>query len=292
MNTSIPEYSLSCGPHRLEMGRRTLIMGIVNITPDSFSDGGHFYSPEKAIAHGLRLVEEGADILDIGGESTRPYSDSVEDAEEKNRVLPVIESLAKQVDVPISIDTTKASVARAAVASGATIINDISALRMDAQMAATAAETRMPLILMHMKGTPKNMQVNPVYDDLIPEVSAFLEEAVQKAVAAGVDPDRIILDPGIGFGKTSAHNLEIMNRIDRFLSLGKPLLIAASRKAFIRQLVKKPTEKDIDPLCAEVAWGTQATVAAAAMQGAHMVRVHDVARTRATLAVIDAIRAA
>lgn len=292
MNMPIPEYTLACGSHRLEMGRRTLIMGIVNITPDSFSDGGHFYTPEKAIAQGLRLVEEGADLLDIGGESTRPYSDPVDAAEEKNRVLPVIESLAKQVDVPISIDTTKASVALAAVDSGATIINDISALRIDSKMAATAAQARVPLILMHMKGSPENMQVNPVYDDLIPEILTFLEEAIQKAVSAGVAPDKIILDPGIGFGKTVDHNLEIMNHIDRLLSLGKPVLIAASRKAFIRQLVKKPGEKDIDPLCAEVAWGTQATVAAAAMQGAHMVRVHDVARTRATLAVIDAISAA
>ncbi len=288
----MPEHTLTCGPHHLELGRRTLIMGIVNITPDSFSDGGHFYAAEKAIAHGLQLVAEGADILDIGGESTRPYSDPVDEAEEKKRVLTVIESLARQIKVPISIDTTKASVAHAAVDAGATIINDISALRMDPKMAAAAAETRVPLILMHMQGTPKNMQINPVYDDLIPDILTFLDQAARKAVAAGVDPDAIILDPGIGFGKTSAHNLEIMNHIDRFLSTGKPVLIAASRKAFIRQLVKSAVAKDIDPLSAEVAWGTQATVAAAAMQGAHMVRVHDVARTRATLAVIDAIRGA
>jgi dihydropteroate synthase len=284
------ENTLACGPHALEMGRRTLIMGIVNITPDSFSDGGHFCSPEKAIAHGLQLIDEGADILDIGGESTRPYSDPVGEAEEQERVLPVIENLAKRVSVPISIDTTKASVASAAVAAGATMINDISALRMDPQMAATAAQTQVPLILMHMKGTPKNMQVNPVYDDLFPEITAFLCQATQTAVSAGVKPDNIILDPGIGFGKTVAHNLEILKHIDRFLSLGKPILIGPSRKMFIRQLVKKAEKKDIDPLSAEAAWGTQAAVAAAAMQGAQIVRVHDVARTRATLAVIDAIR--
>ena len=281
---------LTCGSQTLEMDRRTLIMGIVNITPDSFSDGGHFYSPEKAIAHGLQLVDEGADILDIGGESTRPYSDPVGEAEEQDRVLPVIENLAKRVPVPISIDTTKASVAREAVSVGATIINDISALRMDPQMATTTAQCHAPLILMHMKGTPKDMQVNPVYDDLIPDIINFLSEAAQKAITAGVDPANIILDPGIGFGKTVAHNLQILNHIDRFKPLGKPILIGPSRKMFIRQLVKQTNEKDIDPLSAEVAWGTQAAVAAAAMQGAQIVRVHDVARTRATLAVIDALR--
>jgi dihydropteroate synthase len=288
----MPTATLACGPHTLEMGRRTLIMGIVNITPDSFSDGGLFYSHEKAIAHGLQLVDEGADILDIGGESTRPYSDPVGQAEEQDRVLPVIENLAKRVSVPISIDTTKASVARQAVAAGATMINDISALRMDPQMAATAAQCRVPLILMHMKGTPKNMQVDPAYDDLIPDIMTFLSEAMHQAITAGVDPANLILDPGIGFGKTGAHNLQILNHIDRFQSMGKPILIGPSRKLVIRQLVKKTDEKDIDPLSAEVAWGTQAAVAAAAMQGAHMVRVHDVARTRATLAVVDAIRCA
>jgi dihydropteroate synthase len=286
----MPCSTLTCGSHTLELDRRTLIMGIVNITPDSFSDGGLFYSHEKAIAHGLQLVKEGADILDIGGESTRPYSDPVGESEEQDRVLPVIENLAKRVSVPISIDTTKASVARGAVAAGATIINDISALRMDPQMAATAAQCRVPLILMHMKGTPKNMQVDPIYDDLIPDIMTFLSEAMHQAITAGVDPANVILDPGIGFGKTVAHNLEILNHIDRFKAMDKPILIGPSRKMFIRQLVNKTDEKDIDPLSAEVAWGTQAAVATAAMQGAHMVRVHDVARTRATLAVVDAIR--
>lgn len=283
-------FALACGPHTLAINQRTLIMGIVNITPDSFSDGGLFYSHEKAIEHGLQLVDEGAHILDIGGESTRPYSDPVGETEEQDRVLPVIENLAKRVAVPISIDTTKASVAREAVTAGATMINDISALRTDPQMADTVAQCRVPLILMHMQGNPKNMQVNPVYDDLISEVKNFLSEAMQKAITAGVDPANIIVDPGIGFGKTVAHNLQILNHIHRFTSLGKPILIGPSRKTFIRQLVKQANDKDIDPLTAEVARGTQAAVAAAAMHGAHMVRVHDVARTRATLAVIDAIR--
>ena len=290
MSTLMPTATLACGPHTLKMGRRTLTMGIVNITPDSFSDGGYFYSHEKAIAHGLQLVDEGADILDIGGESTRPFSEPVGESEEQDRVLPVIENLAKRIPVPISIDTTKASVAREAVAAGATIINDISALRMDPHMASTAAQCRVPLILMHMKGSPKDMQVNPVYDDLLPDIMNFLSDAMDHAVSAGVDPANIVLDPGIGFGKTVAHNLQILNQIDRLQSLGKPILIGPSRKMFIRQLVKRTDEKDTDPLSAKVAWGTQAAVAAAAMRGAQVVRVHDVARTRATLAVIDAIR--
>ena len=165
--------TVSCGPHTLELGPKTRIMGIVNITPDSFSDGGHFFSADRAVAQGLQLVDEGADILDIGGESTRPFSDPVSETEELERVLPVIEQLAKRVNVPISIDTTKAKVARRAVAAGATIINDISALRSDPQMAATAAECRVPLVLMHMKGTPKTMQVEPVYEDLIGEIKTF-----------------------------------------------------------------------------------------------------------------------
>ncbi len=286
------DFTLVCGPYTLEMNRRTLIMGIVNVTPDSFSDGGHFYSAQKAIDHGMQLVDEGADVLDIGGESTRPYSDPVDEKEELDRILPVIENLAKRVLVPISVDTTKASVARKAVASGATIINDISALRMDPQMAATAAHCQVPLILMHMKGTPKNMQVSPVYDDLIQEIIDFLQVATQNAITAGVDPANVILDPGIGFGKTIAHNLTLLNHVDRFTSLDMPILIGPSRKMFIRQLVKKTDQKDIDPLSVEVGWGTQAVVAAAAMQGAHIVRVHDVASTRATLSVVDAIRRA
>lgn len=284
------EATITCGPHTLELGQRTLIMGIVNITPDSFSDGGRFFSTGRAIDQALQLVDEGADILDIGGESTRPYSDPVDEAEELSRVLPVIESVAKRVRVPISIDTTKAAVAARAVDAGGTIINDISALRMDGQMADTAAHCGVPLILMHMQGTPKTMQAEPVYDDLIGEIQTFLKDAMTSAVAAGVDRRSIILDPGIGFGKTIAHNLQIFRHLDRFHELDAPLLVGASRKMFIRQLVKAPSAKDIDPLSAEVAWGTQATVAAAALGGAHIVRVHDVARTRATLAVINAIQ--
>ena len=284
-----PQYTITCGSRTLALGPRTLIMGTVNVTPDSFSDGGHFFSPDRAIAQAMQLVEEGADIIDIGGESTRPYSDPVSESEEMDRVLPVIEGLVNHVAVPISIDTTKASVARQAVTAGATMINDVSALRMDPQMAATAARCRVPLILMHMKGIPKTMQVKPVYNDLIADIMTFLSDAMDRAVAAGVDRSAIILDPGIGFGKTFRHNLQLIRDLDRFHDLDAPLLIGPSRKMFIRQLLKDPSENDLDPLSVEVARGTQAAVAAAAMKGAHMVRVHDVARTRATLAIVNAV---
>jgi dihydropteroate synthase len=235
------------------------------------------------------LVEEGADILDVGGESTRPYSDPVSETEEMDRVLPVIEALVGRVAVPVSVDTTKASVARQAVAAGAALINDISALRMDPQMASTAARCRVPLILMHMKGIPKTMQVDPVYDDLIGDITAFFRDAMDRAVAAGVDHRMIILDPGIGFGKTIAHNLQIFRDVDRFFNLDAPLLVGPSRKMFIRRLLKDSNGRDPEALSTEVARGTQAAVAVAAMKGVHIVRVHDVARTRATLAIVNAI---
>jgi dihydropteroate synthase len=285
----MPSYTVTCGSQTLSLGQRTLIMGIVNVTPDSFSDGGHFFSPDRAVAQAMRMVDEGADILDIGGESTRPFSDPVGESEEMDRVLPVIKELAGRVAIPISIDTTKASVARQAVAAGATMINDVSALRTDPRMAEAAARCRVPIILMHMKGNPKTMQVDPVYDDLTTDIMNFLSEALDRAVAAGVDRSAIILDPGIGFGKTIGHNLQLIRDLNRFHDLAAPLLIGPSRKMFIRQLLKDPSDKDMNPLSEEVARGTQAAVAAAAMQGVHVVRVHDVARTRATLAIVDAI---
>ncbi|MBR9984628.1 MAG: dihydropteroate synthase [Desulfosarcina sp.] len=282
-------YTITCGSRTLTLGRRTLVMGIVNVTPDSFSDGGRFFSPDRAISQAMHLVEEGADILDIGGESTRPFSDPVSESEELDRVLPVIEGLAGQVAIPICIDTTKATVARQAVAAGATMINDVSALRTNPEMAATTARCRVPIILMHMKGTPKTMQMKPIYEDLITDIKTFLSDAMNRAVAAGVERSAIILDPGIGFGKTIGHNLQLIRDLDRFHELAAPLLVGPSRKMFIRQLLKDPSQKDADPLSADVARGTQAAVAAAAMKGVHIVRVHDVARTRATLAIVNAI---
>lgn len=264
-------------------------MGILNVTPDSFSDGGKFFAADAAIARAEKLVEDGADILDVGGESTRPFSDSVPIEEEIRRVIPVIEKIAPRIPIPISIDTTKSTVARMAVEAGASIINDISALRTDPGVADVAAHNRSRLILMHMKGTPKNMQVSPTYHDLFGEITAFLENAVQIAVAKGVPASRLIVDPGIGFGKTLQHNLMILQGIDRFKALGTPVLVGPSRKAFIRKIVKPRTVQDIDPLLPVVETGTQAAIAVAAMNGADIVRVHDVAATRATLKIIVAI---
>jgi dihydropteroate synthase len=282
-------FTVTCGSQSLMMGHRTLIMGIVNVTPDSFSDGGLYFSPARAIEQALRMADEGADILDIGGESTRPFSEPVSASEELDRVLPVIEGLAKRLTIPISIDTTKSSVARQAIAAGASMINDVSALRTDPKMADTAARCQVPIILMHMKGTPKTMQVAPNYDDLVSEIKTFLSDAVNRAVAAGVSRSAIIVDPGIGFGKTIGHNLQLLRELDRFHDLAVPVLIGPSRKMFIRQLLKDPSKKDMDPLSDRVARGTQAAVAAAAMKGVHVVRVHDVARTHATLAIVNAI---
>lgn len=283
-------YGLVWGRHRLTLGPRTLVMGIVNVTPDSFSDGGRFLANRDAIDQGLRLLDEGADILDIGGESTRPYSDPVTQEDELARIIPVIEALARRSDVPISVDTTKAEVARRALEAGAAIINDVSALRVDPDMGAVAARHGVPIILMHMLGSPKTMQVNPHYDDVVAEVSAFLRQAVDRAVQAGVPAAMVIVDPGIGFGKTIDHNLELLRRLHHLHDLGCPLLVGTSRKAFIRHLLKPPGAPDIPADLPLVATGTQATVAACALRDAHIVRVHEVADTRATLKIIDAIR--
>lgn len=283
-------YHLAWGSHRLTLGPRTLVMGIVNVTPDSFSDGGLFLGPGAAIDHGFRLLDEGADIIDIGGESTRPFSDPVSTEEELRRVLPVIETLARRGRVPISIDTTKSEVARQALEAGAAIINDISALRADPAMAAVAARYGVPVILMHMLGTPKTMQRDPHYDDVVAEVCAFLGQAVERALAADIPADRIIVDPGIGFGKTFDHNLQLLQRLGDLHALGCPLLVGSSRKAFIRHLLKPAGAADIPADLPLVATGTQATVAACALHGAHIVRVHEVADTRTTLKIADAIR--
>jgi dihydropteroate synthase len=282
-------FSLAWGKHRLILGKRTCIMGIVNVTPDSFSDGGKFFTLEDAVAQGQKLFEEGADILDIGGESTRPFSDEVSDEEEIRRVIPVIENLAARISIPISIDTTKAGVARRAIQAGASIINDVSALRLDHGIADVAAEYDVPVILMHMLGTPKTMQTDPVYDDLIKEIKEFLKNAMDYAESKGISKSKIIIDPGIGFGKTVEHNLLLIKHLHEFKTLDVPILIGPSRKAFIRNILKDKTVKDINPDLAVVETGTQASVAAAVLSGAHMVRVHNVANTRTTLKIIDAV---
>lgn len=277
-----PVYTLQCGSRRLELGRRTLVMGVLNVTPDSFADGGRFFDRDRAIEHGLAMAREGADIIDVGGESTRPFSEPVSADEEMERVLPVIEALAGEVDVPVSIDTTKAEVARAALAAGAGMLNDVSALRFDPDMAGVAAESGAPLIVMHMKGTPGDMQEDPRYEDLIGEIRAFLEEVVRAAVQAGVRREQILIDPGIGFGKTFDHNLQLIRDLDRLSVVGRPLVLGCSRKAFVGHILGKEAD-DRDP-------GTMAAVAAGVLNGAHVVRVHNVAMAVDAVRMVDAVK--
>ncbi|NNG00496.1 MAG: dihydropteroate synthase [Desulfobacteraceae bacterium] len=280
-------YHIEWGSHALSLGAKTAIMGVVNVTPDSFSDGGRFFSTESAAAQGETLYRQGADIIDIGGESTRPFSNPVTPDEELDRVIPVIRLLSDRIPIPISIDTTKSAVADAALAAGASIINDISALRMDEQMAGMAAKHQVPLILMHMKGTPKDMQVTPEYDDLLGDISQFFADAIDRAIKNGVNKSKIIIDPGIGFGKTFDHNFKLLRHLNRLAAFDAPVLVGSSRKAFIRNCLKTHDKEDIDPMSPMVKTGTQATVAAAILNGAHIVRIHDVAETRITAKIID-----
>jgi len=276
------DLMLKWNGHVLDLGRRTHVMGVLNVTPDSFSDGGHYFETGKAIEHGIRMDRDGADIIDIGGESTRPYSEAVSAAEEMDRVIPVIEALRNQITAPISIDTCKARVAREALKAGASIINDISALRFDPEMARTAAKEGVPVILMHMKGTPGDMQKNPVYGDLIHEILDFLRDAIERCEAAGIHRELTVVDPGIGFGKTFDHNLLIIRELSRFQRLKRPVLLGPSNKAFIGHILRKePHDRDT---------GSMAAVAAGAMNGAHILRVHHVKKAVETVRIIDAIR--
>jgi dihydropteroate synthase len=283
-------FSLAWGKHRLDFGKRTCIMGVLNVTPDSFSDGGKFFSLDEAVDQGYKLFEDGADILDIGGESTRPFSNPVSEEEEILRVTPVIERLSKRIPIPISIDTTKAGVAEQAIKAGASMINDVSSMRFDPKMASIAANYAVPVILMHMLGNPKTMQIEPTYDDLIGEIKAFFENAIDQAENKGILRSKIIIDPGIGFGKTVGHNLLLIQRLHEFKTLEVPIMIGTSRKAFIRNLLKDNTVEEINADSAMVERGTQASVAAAILNGAHIVRVHNVANTRVTVKITDAIK--
>jgi dihydropteroate synthase len=271
-----------CGPHDFPLGERTLVMGIMNVTPDSFSDGGLFGNVKDAVAHGARLVDEGADILDVGGESTRPGSDPVPAEEESARVIPVIEGLvAARPGVAVSVDTRKAPVARAALRAGATIVNDVSA-GADPEMFAAVAEAGAGMVLMHMKGDPKTMQIEPHYDDVVAEVHEYLRERLEAAVFGGIGADRLAVDPGIGFGKDLEHNLELFRRLEVFEDLGAALMVGPSRKRFLGTLtgVEDPADR-IDGTAAAVAW--------CAAHGADVVRVHDVRRMVRVARVIDAI---
>ena len=265
-----------------DLARRGLVMGIVNVTPDSFSDGGRYLDTGRAVEHALRLVEEGADILDIGGESTRPGADAVEEGEELRRVLPVIRAVRSQTRTLVSIDTMKAAVARAAIDAGADIINDVTGLRGDPMMPRVAAGTDAGLVIMHMIGTPRTMQMQPQYDDVVAEVRAYFAERLQVLQNAGIDPQRIVLDPGFGFGKTLEHNTALMNALPG-LGLGlRPLLVGVSRKTLIGQLLESGEVGERD-------WPTVALTAHARELGARVVRVHDVRPNVQSMRMIEAV---
>jgi dihydropteroate synthase len=261
----------------------TKLMGVVNVTPDSFSDGGLFLDPEAAIVHGRGLAQQGADILDVGGESTRPGAEAVSADEERNRVAPVVAGLAADngAGVLVSIDTSKASVAEAALDAGAEIVNDVTAFRADPELAGLCGERGCGVVLMHMLGTPRTMQENPKYDDVVDDVTAFLAERIEVAMAAGVDEERIWIDPGIGFGKTLEHNLELLRRLGELRELGRPIVIGTSRKSFIGKL----TGRDVDRRLG----GTIASNVLAVRAGADVIRVHDVLELRQAIAVAEVI---
>jgi len=247
---------------------RTLIMGVLNVTPDSFSDGGLFLRPDDALRRAEEMASEGADLIDIGGESSRPGAEPVPLEEELRRVLPVVREVARRLPLPISVDTYKAEVARKALEEGASIVNDISALRFDPKMAEVVADHRAPVVLMHMKGTPRDMQRNPYYEDVVGEVEAFLKERRKAAVRAGIPEGNIILDPGIGFGKRVEDNLQLLKHLDRLVALGNPVLVGTSRKSFIGAVLDLPVEERLE--------GTLATLVLAVAKGAKLLRVHDV----------------
>ncbi len=278
---SARRFTLKLRGGPLSLGGRTKIMGVLNVTPDSFSDAGRFHALDAAIAHAEKMIEDGADIIDVGGESTRPGSDPVPIEEEAGRVLPVIEYLARNASIPISIDTCKAEIARRAIDAGADIINDVSALSSDPRMMDVAKESGCPIVLMHMRLTPKDMQRDPHYDALLPEIISFLQGRIEICVEGGIDPEQILVDPGIGFGKTVGHNLEIIRELDRFRALGRPILIGTSRKSTIGAVLDADVDDRIE--------GTAATVALAIEKGAHIVRVHDVREMARVAKMTDAV---
>jgi len=275
-------WPLRTSRRNMVLGERTLIMGIINVTPDSFSDGGRFDSPERAVAEGIRMAEEGADILDIGGESTRPGSDPVSTEEERRRVIPVIRALARRIDLPLSVDTMKAEIAREALAEGAEIVNDVSAMRFDGAMAKTVADAGAAVVLMHMRGTPKAMQQGDLtYRSLRGEIIDFLRERIVQAAEVGIDPEQIMVDPGIGFGKTMTDNLRLIRYLREFKVLGRPILVGPSRKAFIGRVTGGPPGERVE--------GTAAVVAAAILNGGNVIRIHDVSFMKKVADMADAV---
>jgi len=267
------------GSIKYDLSSRTHIMGILNVTPDSFSDGGKFQNVDQAVRYAMKMVEDGADIIDVGGESTRPGSEPVPLDEELRRVIPVIERLVKLTNIPISVDTYKSEVAERALNSGAVIVNDISGLQFDKSMSKTVAQLKASIILMHIKGTPRTMQIAPEYKNLIEDVCSYLETSVRIAKENKIE--QIIVDPGIGFGKTLQHNLEILRRLNEFKRFGFPILIGPSRKSFIGKILDLPVDQRLE--------GTIAAVVVGVMNGANIVRVHDVREVKRAVQVIDAI---
>ena len=266
----------------IDLSRRAWVMGIINATPDSFSDGGSFLDPQAALAHGLQMVAEGAEILDIGGESTRPGAQSVEEDEEIRRVLPIIQALRRESQVLLSIDTSKAAVARAALDAGADIINDVTGLRADPDMTALAASSKAGIVIMHMQGEPRTMQVAPTYDDVVHEVGEFFRQSLTRSVACGIDPMRIALDPGIGFGKTPEHNRRLLAELSAFLEFGRPLLLGVSRKSFLGWLAGSSAMNDRF-------WPGLALTSLCRERGARILRVHDVKPHTEALRMTEAI---
>ncbi|HXY54600.1 MAG TPA: dihydropteroate synthase [Nitrospirota bacterium] len=276
------DYKITCRGRILELGSRTHVMGILNVTPDSFSDGGLYANEERAFAHAREMATAGADIIDIGGESTRPGAEPISEEEELRRIVPIIGRMATELMVPVSVDTYKSSVARRALEAGASIVNDISGLRFSPDMARIAADYGAAVVIMHIKGTPRDMQQNPVYDDVVVEVMSFLAEGIEIALKAGVEREKILIDPGIGFGKTLEHNLTLLDRLDEFRSLGRPIVLGTSRKKFIGTIIGIPVPDQRDD-------GTAATIAFGIERGASVVRVHDVARMVRVARMTDAV---
>lgn len=272
-----------CADRALDLSNRTFIMGILNITPDSFSDGGQFTSVDRAVAHALKMQNDGADIVDIGGESTRPGAEALSEQDELDRVIPVIEKCRSVLSIPISIDTYKSTVADAALQAGAIIVNDISGCRFDDRMPHVVKHYNAGLVIMHIKGEPKNMQSAPFYKDVMAEISRYFEKSLEIVTAAGVVPEQIVLDPGIGFGKRLKDNFQIIRELRIFSKFGRPLLVGPSRKSFIGNVLALPPKERLE--------GTLAAVTACILNGAHIVRVHDVKETKRAATIADAIAA-
>jgi len=276
------DYKIDCRGKILDLGSRTHVMGVLNVTPDSFSDGGRFADADRALAHAREMAAAGADIIDIGGESTRPGAEPLSEEEELRRIIPLIERLSAELSIPISVDTYKSAVAIKALQAGASIVNDISGLRFSPDMARVVADFGAALVIMHIRGTPRTMQQDPVYDDVVDEIRSYLEKGVEIAVNGGVDREKVLIDPGIGFGKTLQHNLELLDRLNELRAIGRPILLGTSRKKFIGTVLEIPEpDQRVD--------GTAATVAIGIERGACVVRVHDVKRMVQVAQMTDAI---